>query len=1230
MTPTDRSLLEMLVVRGRVPLTTALDLATACDREGRPLREALLAAGLLREGEIDDLAARAGPAEQVPTLQGDQRAVQATPLPTVPPRIGRFEVLGPLGAGGMGVVYKARDPKLDRIVAIKVLHGFPGPEDPRAARFRREAQTAARLRHPRIVQVHEVGEEAGLAWIAMDFVEGTTLREVLDRGTTDRSALVTILRDVADGLAYAHAEGVVHRDVKPENILVGADQQAGFASGRAVLADFGLAKERFGSTRVTASGIVVGTPGYMAPEQATGSQGEVGPPGDVWSLGAVLYEALTRRPPFPGEGAIEVLFRIVSDEVEPPSRIDPSIPPDLEAICLKCLEKDPRRRYPDAGALLRDLDRHLAGEPVEAKRPSIFARIASRRRRRKSDAPSIALLLAILVVGSVFAWKAWTREDAPPGSSPRPGVVRVRGMQPGATVRFQRDGRAAVVADLARGYDELAPGHWTVRAEAPGCFPHEVEIDVASDRETDLGIVLDPMVVWDFKAGEAIFSTPQLADLDGDELPDVWFQSRDRKGRVLSGVDGSVLAEWPTPKRAESSIALADLDGAGLPEVVFGCDDGTICAWSVAKDMALWSFKAGGTILSSPLIVDVSGDGRPEVVMGSLGGQVYTLEGRTGLPLNEPVELGEIANTACAMPRVGPPRGFVIAAHGKGVFRVWVPQRRAGRPQIAWHHERVSTCYPSPAMFVWSGEWVVALDDEGTLTCLDAEWGREKWSTSVGGRCQPSPVVGDLECDGSQEVVVVRQDGTVVIVDADTGALERTWPGKGHVGGSPALADLDGDGSLDIVHGVGNCPTRSLVAYSGKDGRVLLDVAGLSDIHSSPVIGDVNGDGILEIVVGTYDARVVVLRARPPKAAWTHPIGGAMWEATADSRPGALLLVEGGRIRAVDADTGTVSWECARPPGRVAAIRVGEDNLLAFGGPSGLRRVRVNGGLATELGAEATGVVDVVAVSAGGRASFVVSTQEGLEKVDAVTGERAWRVSGAGRKDVPPRIWTACGDIDGDGGEDVLAEAEGRLIALSQRDGHQVWSAAFPGLSHGVAWLPGERPIALHASNEQALSAFAGRTGALLWRVDLPSRLLPGAALVADRDGDGCAEVVQATSGLGVLCLSSRDGREIWRSAPLPDLRVVGVVRTEPIGELVVATSPAEGLLLGLDPQTGRTLERVTIPPGCSVLGPTVAGSLILSHPAGRTWPFRFERHEAKLPWPRFRHDLENSGWAGR
>ncbi len=1237
MTPTERSLLELLVVRGRVTLTAALDLAAACDR-GSPLREALLAAGHLSAEEIDALAARQGTADQTPTVQGDERAAIPTPLPITPSRIGRFEVLGPIGAGGMGVVYKARDPRLDRVVAIKVLHGFPGPEDPWAARFRREAQTAARLRHPRIVQVHEVGEEAGLAWIAMDFVEGSTLREVLDCGGANRHALVSIIRGVADGLAYAHAEGVVHRDVKPENILVDAE-------GRAVLADFGLAKERFGSTRVTASGVVVGTPSYMSPEQAEGTEGEVGPTVDVWSLGAVLYEALTGRPPFPGERAIEVLFRIVSGEVEPPSRIDSTIPPDLEAVCLKCLEKDPARRYPDAGGLVRDLDRHLAGQAVEADRAAILARIADRKRKKRSDTAARAVLVAILAIGSVLAWKAWKPETAAPAPGVRHGVVRVSGTPDGATVRYVRGGRS-VVADLSQGRDELAPGRWTVRAEAPGWFPQEAEVDVMAGREVDLGLVLDPMVCWEFKTGEAIFSTPQLFDLDKDGLPDVWFQSRDLKGRVLSGVDGSVLAEWPTPKRAESSIALADLDGQGLPEVVFGCDDGTIRAWSVAKNMELWSYKAGGAVLSSPLVVDFSGDGRPDVAMGSLDGRVHVIDGLTGSPfwssddviervrrrellargrsdiLPQLPEGGEIASTACAVGRVGTWHDVVVAVHGKGVFRL------LGGTGVLWQHAWKSTCYPSPAILRSGGSWVIALDDEGTLTCLDSETGTGMWSTQVGGKCQPSPAVGDIECDGSQEVVVVRQDATVVIVDALTGAIERTWPGKGHVVSSPALADLDDDGALDIVHGVGSCPTRSLVAYSGKDGRVLLEAAGLSDVHSSPVIGDVNGDGTLDIVVGTYDGRIVVLRARPPKAAWTHPMGVATWESTADGATGALLLEDGARMRAVDTGAGAVLWECARPTGKVAAIRVGEDCLLAFGGPTGLRRVRVRGGAATELGAEEAEVVDVLAVSIGGGPSFVLSTPEGFERVDAVTGERVWKVALQGWKDFPPRVYAASGRLDRAGEGFILVEAQRRLIALSERDGREVWSAAFTGLTHGVAWLGGDRPLVAHASNEQAVSAFDGRTGAPLWRVDLPTRLLPGAALVADRDGDRYGEVVQATASLGVLCLSSRDGRELWRSSPLPDLRVVGVMPGGPYGELVVAASRA-GLLVGLDPKTGKTLVRVAIPEGCSVLGPTATGSFILSHPAGRTWPFTFERHEPKLPWPRFRHDMENSGWTG-
>jgi len=314
-------------------------------------------------------------------------------------RIGPYEVLAPLGRGGMGSVYRARDTRLGRIVALKVFDMSqvpPSEATERTERFRREANALAKLgRHPHLVQVHELGSEAGRWYFSMDLVEGATLRKWLSAEARTPREVASMVQRVALGLAHAHAHGVIHRDVKPENVFVGQD-------GEPQLGDFGLVRDLDASHGITEEGQVMGTVAYMAPEQALGAMDRIGPWTDVHALGVILYEGLTGAHPFEGCEKSEILAQVLASEPVPLRRRNPRTAPDLEAVVMRCLEKDPARRYPDAGAIAADLARWLDGEPVSATRltPAYWMRKKLRRHRRPILAA--ASLLVLFVFLSVF------------------------------------------------------------------------------------------------------------------------------------------------------------------------------------------------------------------------------------------------------------------------------------------------------------------------------------------------------------------------------------------------------------------------------------------------------------------------------------------------------------------------------------------------------------------------------------------------------------------------------------------------------------------------------------------------------------------------------------------------------------------------------------------------------------------------------------------------------------
>ncbi len=314
--------------------------------------------------EIDTTGAE--PAGQTATYHPDQppaapdRGVAESQDGFLGRRFGDYEILRELGHGGMGVVYLARQIGLDRPVALKMIRSGVLASKKDVRRFQIEARAAGKLAHPNIVQVHQVGELDGQHFYAMEYVEGSDLADLTRSGPLSVEQAAVYVRDIANGVHHAHLHGIIHRDLKPANVVIGPN-------GRPRITDFGLAKDVGREKGLTDSGTSLGTPSYMSPEQAAARLEEVAPASDIYSLGAILYELLTGRPPFKADSPLDTLLDVIHNEPTAPRSLRPSLDPQIEAICLKCLSKDPSRRYATAKGLAEDLDRYLDDEPVRAR-----------------------------------------------------------------------------------------------------------------------------------------------------------------------------------------------------------------------------------------------------------------------------------------------------------------------------------------------------------------------------------------------------------------------------------------------------------------------------------------------------------------------------------------------------------------------------------------------------------------------------------------------------------------------------------------------------------------------------------------------------------------------------------------------------------------------------------------------------------------------------------------------
>jgi WD40 repeat protein len=667
------------------------------------------------------------------TTRPHRAALAGPPAPPSPPG---YEVLGEVGRGGMGVVYKARHVALDRVVALKVLLGGARASPEEQVRFRAEASALARLRHPNIVQVYDTGTHDGLPYFALEFIDGESLAAHLRGQPLPPRAAAALAEVLARAVHAAHQAGVVHRDLKPANVLLSSVGQAnllapGDAKGKQgclpydpKIVDFGLAKCLDSDSGLTRTGAVVGTPSYMAPEQTTGRARDVGPAADVYGLGATLYELLTGRPPFRGPTPLETMVQLRADDPVPPRRLQPRVPRDLETVCLRCLEKRPERRYPSAAELADDLGRYLAGEPVRA-RPAGPARRAWRWAARR---PAIAALLALAVglsaagVGGVlaalrYAFAGWehaaSNEAAAARATEEARAARDASRRQSAALLFERGLDAAERKDAAEGLYamqaalEQAPD----QTDADRAFRRAVRVNLGAWAR----LLARPAVSLDTAGATRAAFSPDgrlLATGDPDGVIRVWDVASGRPAgpplrhpcevaSLAFRPDGRVLLAGYAAVRGTSRFS------------------GEAVRWDLARGEPV------GPPLRHPLPgarhlqeeagvnpVTWSPDG--EQIVTSFAGLVYVWDASSGAPAGAPLNPG------------APPRGLAFGSDGRTLM---ISTGRLARPYgdvQLWDlgaAARLATPFVVPNVgALWSLHWV-----GGGRRVLSGTSGRNSW-----------------------------------------------------------------------------------------------------------------------------------------------------------------------------------------------------------------------------------------------------------------------------------------------------------------------------------------------------------------------------------------------------------------------------------------------------------------------------------------------------------------------
>lgn len=650
--------------------------------------------------------------------------------------IGDCELLDELGRGGMGVVWRARQSGLEREVAVKILPGGDLAGAEARERLAQEAKATARLKHPNIVTIHEVGEDDGLPYLVMELIEGGTLGQALAERAVPVRQLARWLREVAAAVHHAHAHGVLHRDLKPSNILI----EPWDDGGRPRVTDFGLAKLMDADTGLTRSGAAAGSPGFMAPEQARGSVAT--PASDVYGLGAVLYYTLTGRAPFQGETVASVLAQVERDDPLPPRRLNGSVPRDLETICLKALEKNPARRYASAAALGDDLARFLNDQPVQARPLGPLARSGRWARRRPWEAAAAGLVALLLTGGFFFlAWRAQTdrrhrKELASeqratrlallqsqlgearsllrlrlPDSRPRVEAMMDPVLSEPWSADLIRDARSLRAAAQALPRAELV----SLRGEATADDDWTMALgDLPRGRWVQAGF-RGPVTLRKLEDGAALSSFPiggrQVTALISISPGGRWLAIRHRDELGVWDTTNGTLAfavpAWNETRR----FGFMHVAFTANDERVLWSDPETVglTALPEGRELARWPVAAGALALSpdgSALAIAHLNEGRVEIRAWPGGALIETHESR-------------FADALCAV-ALSPDGRRLAGGDSAGHLMVWTVAGAGEAIEVAGHREGLRA-----VRFSGDGHRLVSTGEDATLRLWDVALGEE-------------------------------------------------------------------------------------------------------------------------------------------------------------------------------------------------------------------------------------------------------------------------------------------------------------------------------------------------------------------------------------------------------------------------------------------------------------------------------------------------------------------------